>query len=113
MGLYGWQGSPYEDMDSNVGLHDSVTALEWTKTYISKFGGDPSRITAIGQSAGAGIITLMLTSNGGKGEIPFQQVRKIPTSLSTQCWLTTAPGLHFITRICTSAKCDPTAPRGV
>lgn len=64
-------------MDANVGLHDSIAAVEWTKQYISKFGGDPERITVIGQSAGAGIINLMLTADGGKGTLPFSQVNHI------------------------------------
>ncbi|PGH11361.1 hypothetical protein AJ80_07152 [Polytolypa hystricis UAMH7299] len=51
--LYGWTSSPNEgDMDANASLHDSIAALEWTKKYISRFGGDPSRIPAFGQSAG-------------------------------------------------------------
>jgi acetyl esterase/lipase len=62
-------------MDANVGLHDSFTAVEWTKEYISKFGGDPDRITVIGQSAGAAIINMMLTAKGGRGKLPFSQVR--------------------------------------
>lgn len=61
-------------MDANIGIHDSVAALEWTKRYIDRFGGDPDRITAFGQDAGAGIITAMLTSNGGRGELPFSKV---------------------------------------
>ncbi|KAK2759967.1 hypothetical protein FQN54_002703 [Arachnomyces sp. PD_36] len=74
LGLYGWMSSPYEEsMDANVGLHDGLAAVEWTKQYISRFGGDPERITVIGQSAGAGIINLMLTADGGKGELPFSQ----------------------------------------
>ena len=75
LGLYGWISSPFEhDMDSNIGLHDSKTAIEWTKKYISKFGGDPERITAVGESAGATILTFMLTGDGGTGELPFSQV---------------------------------------
>ena len=74
LGLYGWAGSPYEDMDANVGLHDGIAALEWTKKYISKFGGDPDRITVFGQSAGAAMIQLMLTANEGKEELPFSKV---------------------------------------
>ncbi|PGH18205.1 hypothetical protein AJ79_00543 [Helicocarpus griseus UAMH5409] len=74
LGLYGWSSSPFEeDMDANVGLHDSVAAVEWTKKYIERFGGDPDRITVIGQSAGAGIINMMLTSNGGIGKLPFSK----------------------------------------
>ncbi|EFR01822.1 cholinesterase [Nannizzia gypsea CBS 118893] len=73
LGLYGWMSSPEEDMTANIGLHDSLAAVQWTKEHISKFGGDPERITVIGQSAGAGIINLMLTSYGGKGDLPFSQ----------------------------------------
>jgi carboxylesterase type B len=61
-------------MDANVGLHDGIAALEWTKKYISKFGGDPDRITAFGQSAGAAMIQLMLTANNGQEELPFTKV---------------------------------------
>lgn len=75
LGLYGWMSSPDEDMTANVGLHDSLAAVQWTKEHISKFGGDSDRITVIGQSAGAGIVNLMLTSYGGKGDLPFSQVR--------------------------------------
>ena len=62
-------------MDANAGLHDGVAALEWTKKHISKFGGDPDRITAMGESAGATLINLMLVSNGGEGTLPFNKVR--------------------------------------
>jgi carboxylesterase type B len=61
-------------MDANVGLHDGEAALEWTRNYISRFGGDPDRITAFGESAGAAIVTLLLTRNGGEGEAPFSKV---------------------------------------
>lgn len=75
--------SPHEEsMDANVGLHDSITAVEWTKQYISKFGGDPERITVIGESAGAGIINLMLTADSGNGTLPFSQVGPTPHLLS-------------------------------
>lgn len=61
-------------MDPNVGLHDAFTAVEWTNKYIARFGGNPEQITVMGESAGGAIINLMLTGNGGKGYLPFQQV---------------------------------------
>jgi len=37
----------------NFGLRDQELAFRWTRANIAAFGGDASRITAMGQSAGA------------------------------------------------------------
>ena len=44
----------------NLGLHDQISALRWIQRAISSFGGDPSRVTVVGQSAGAFSIAVML-----------------------------------------------------
>ncbi|EFQ98659.1 gut esterase 1 [Nannizzia gypsea CBS 118893] len=73
MGLYGWSSSPSDDIEANVGLHDVLAALRWTREYISKFGGDPRRITAFGESAGAGMLDLLLVAKNGKEHLPFDR----------------------------------------
>ncbi|KAI7939517.1 hypothetical protein MJO29_014253 [Puccinia striiformis f. sp. tritici] len=37
----------------NLGLKDQRLTLEWIKTHISQFGGDPDKVTIYGESSGA------------------------------------------------------------
>jgi len=59
LGLLGFWPRP--DLgELNLGLHDQIAALRWIKEAINCFGGDPQRITVIGQSAGAFSIAAFL-----------------------------------------------------
>ncbi|KAJ6494586.1 cholinesterase, partial [Mycena sanguinolenta] len=48
--------------NGNYGIADQITALKWVQTHIASFGGDPSRVTIFGQSAGAGSVRALLGS---------------------------------------------------
>ncbi|KAF9255241.1 alpha/beta-hydrolase [Marasmius fiardii PR-910] len=52
--------------DLNVGLLDQNFALRWVREHISKFGGDPERVTLWGKSAGGGSVLQQVIAEDGK-----------------------------------------------
>ncbi|GAB3799158.1 carboxylesterase family protein [Humibacter antri] len=55
---FGW----IEDAPLNRGMLDWMLALEWVRDNIRSFGGDPSRVTIAGQSAGGAAVFALLAS---------------------------------------------------
>lgn len=54
LSIFGFAGAP--GVEKNAALRDHRTAVEWVRDNIKGFGGDPSRITIFGQSAGAAAV---------------------------------------------------------
>ncbi|KAJ6480718.1 Alpha/Beta hydrolase protein [Mycena vitilis] len=50
----------------NAGLLDQEFALRWLNKHISKFGGDASKVTIWGESAGAGSVIQHVVAHNGK-----------------------------------------------
>ncbi|KAH7903320.1 Alpha/Beta hydrolase protein [Hygrophoropsis aurantiaca] len=56
----------------NLGLQDQRQALRWVQQYIRAFGGDPTKVTIWGESAGAFSATFHMLTNGGDTEGLFR-----------------------------------------
>ena len=74
LGPFGWFTHPSiqllqdgDDKSSNFGTLDIIAALEWVKSNISLFGGNPDNVTIFGESAGGHNVLSLLTSKKAKG----------------------------------------------
>jgi len=66
LGVFGFFAHPEltarDHVTGNQGLLDQVAALRWVRRNIGAVGGDPDRVTIMGESAGAGSVALLSAS---------------------------------------------------
>ncbi|KAI6084841.1 putative carboxylesterase [Hypoxylon rubiginosum] len=76
LGAFGYLASPdiKENGQLNAGLLDQRFALEWVQQYISRFGGDPTRVTLGGESSGAGAVLHHSMAYGGEESTLFSNI---------------------------------------
>lgn len=68
LGIFGFFAHPeLKDESGNQGLRDQIAALQWVQKNIAAFGGDASRVTIFGESAGGISVGILTASPMAKG----------------------------------------------
>ncbi len=74
LGVFGWfsnpalrEGADPDSASGNFGTLDIIQTLKWIRQNIRAFGGDPSRVTIAGESAGAFNVLTLLASPRATG----------------------------------------------
>jgi len=73
LGIYGFinltsfEGGENYKTSNILGLLDQICDLKWIQKNIKNFGGDPEKVTLIGQSSGGGSISLLPLIDGTDG----------------------------------------------
>ncbi|KAH8174972.1 carboxylesterase family protein [Sarocladium implicatum] len=115
LGAFGFLSSDevYERGTPNAGIYDQHMALQWVQTYIHLFGGDASRVTIGGFSAGGGSAMLhSLAYDGTMGQTLFRNSfvasPYLPMQFEYNSWVPTQAYYAFATL----AGCPPSMPYG-
>jgi para-nitrobenzyl esterase len=71
-----------DKVSGNYALLDAVAALQWVRSNIAAFGGDPSNVTLLSESAGSGLASVLLASPKATGlfqRIVIESLGSLPT----------------------------------
>jgi para-nitrobenzyl esterase len=81
LGALGWLALDLPGTTPNVGLLDQAAALGWVQDNIAAFGGDPTRVTIFGESAGGGSVLSLLGAPAARGRFHRAIVQSGATDL--------------------------------
>ncbi|CAH1398685.1 unnamed protein product [Nezara viridula] len=90
LGIMGFLSFENNEQPGNQGMKDQVMALQWVQKNIANFGGDPKRVTLVGESAGGASVVHHIISPLSRG-LFHGAIAESGTSYNT--WTVLPPGL--------------------
>lgn len=81
LGVFGFLGHD-SGVPANLGLLDLIVALEWVRSNIAAFGGDPELVTLFGQSAGGDAVAHLMIAQGTTNLFRRAIIQSAPVGIS-------------------------------
>jgi carboxylesterase type B len=110
LGALGFLSTGDSASPGNYGLKDQSMAIAWIQENIVFFGGDPKRITLIGQSAGAASVHLHLMSPQTKDKL-YGAISQSGSALSH--WALPPRQLYYFKKLAGSVNCYASTSEGI
>eukprot|EP01059_Diplonema_ambulator_P016561 TRINITY_DN2817_c0_g2_i1.p1 TRINITY_DN2817_c0_g2~~TRINITY_DN2817_c0_g2_i1.p1 ORF type:complete len:692 (+),score=89.81 TRINITY_DN2817_c0_g2_i1:35-2110(+) len=101
LGVFGFGAHPLlaernpQNTTGNYGMQDQRLALSWVQKNIRKFGGDPDRVTILGESSGGTAVAYHLTNPRSWG-LFSRAVAQSPGLYQTQTYENAAENTEFL-----------------
>ena len=101
LGTLGFFSTGDEQAPGNYGMKDCVEALRWVQNNIKYFGGDASKVTLAGESAGGAAVSFLIVSPLARGLFH----RAIVMSEAAKSWYPNTNALSFAKRQASLLNC--------
>ncbi|XP_054282625.1 esterase E4-like isoform X1 [Macrosteles quadrilineatus] len=110
LGIFGFLNLNSSEAQGNASLKDRIAALRWVQREISKFGGDPTKVTIVGGSSGGSDVMYLYISPLAKG-LFHRAITQSGSALGYVCFLPST--LTFALKVADSLGCPTHDPQEV